>query len=50
MLGVEGLREIVRQTSALPAEEMKQGIVGGVAAWQNGPPTDDVSIVLVHVH
>lgn len=49
MLGVEGLREIVHQTSALPAEEMKQGILDGVSAWRNGPPTDDVSLVLVHV-
>ena len=50
MLGIEGIREIVRQTSALPAEEMKQGILDRVAAWRNGPPTDDVSLVLVHVH
>ena len=50
MLGIEGVREIVRQTSALPSEEMKQGILDGVAAWRNGPPSDDVSLVLVHVH
>jgi PAS domain S-box-containing protein len=49
MLGIEGVREIVRRTSALPAQEMKQGILDGVAAWRSGPPTDDVSIVLVHV-
>jgi PAS domain S-box-containing protein len=49
MLGIEGLREIVRQTAALPSDEMKQGILDGVAAWRSGPPSDDVSLVLVHV-
>lgn len=49
MLGIEGIREIVRQTSVLPAEEMKQGILDGVDAWRNGPPSDDVSLVLAHV-
>ena len=49
MLGVSGVQEIVRQTSSLRAEEMKQGILDGVAAWREGPPTDDVSIMLVHV-
>jgi PAS domain S-box-containing protein len=49
MLGIEGVREIVRQTSALPAQEMKQGILDGVAAWRSGPPSDDVSLVLVDV-
>jgi PAS domain S-box-containing protein len=49
MLGIEGVREIVRQASALPSEEMKQGILDGVAAWRNGPQTDDVSLVLAHL-
>jgi len=49
MLGIEGVHEIVRQSSSLPAAEMKQAILEGVAAWRNGPPTDDVSLVLVHV-
>src|SRR5580704_562790 len=49
MLGVEGLRKIVRQTSSLPPHEMKQGILDGVAAWREGPPTDDVSLMLVHI-
>jgi PAS domain S-box-containing protein len=49
MLGVEGVQEIVRQTASLPASEMKQGILDGVAAWREGPPTDDVSLMLVHV-
>jgi len=49
MLGIEGVREIVRQASALPAGQMKQGILDGIAAWRNGPPTDDVSLILAHV-
>jgi PAS domain S-box-containing protein len=49
MLGIEGVQEIVRQSSSLPAEEMKQAILDGVAAWREGPPTDDVSLMLVHV-
>jgi PAS domain S-box-containing protein len=49
MLGIKGIQEIVRQTSSLPAHEMKQGILDGVAAWREGPPTDDVSLMLVHV-
>jgi len=49
MLGVEGVQKIVRQTSSLPPHEMKQGILDGVAAWREGPPTDDVSLMLVHV-
>jgi sigma-B regulation protein RsbU (phosphoserine phosphatase) len=49
MLGISGVQEIVRQTSSLPAKEMKQGILDGIAAWREGPPTDDVSLMLVHV-
>src|SRR5271169_4220509 len=49
MLGIPGVQEIVRQTSSLPAHEMKQRILDGVAAWREGPPTDDVSLMLVHV-
>ena len=49
MLGIEGVQEIVRKTSCRPAHEMKQGILDGVAAWREGPPTDDVSLMLVHV-
>ena len=41
--------EIVREASALPAGQIKQGILDGVAAWRNGPPTDDVSLMLAHV-
>ena len=49
MLGIPGVQEIVRRTSMLPAQEMKQAILDGVAAWREGPPTDDVSLVVVHV-
>ena len=49
MLGIEGVQEIIRKSSSLPAEEMKQCILDGVAAWRQGPPTDDVSLMLVHV-
>ena len=50
MLGVDGFREIVRQASLLPAGQMKQGILDSVSAWRSGPPTDDVSLLLAHVH
>jgi two-component system sensor histidine kinase ChiS len=49
MLGIEGVQEIVRRTSSLPPDQMKQGILDGVAAWREGPATDDVSLMLVHV-
>ena len=49
MLGVEGVQKFVRETSLLPFNEMKQGILDRVAAWREGPPADDISIVLVDV-
>ncbi len=49
MLGVEGVQKFVRETSLLPFQEMKQGILDRVAEWREGPPTDDVSLVLVDV-
>ena len=49
MLDVEGLRKYVREASLLPFSEMKQGILDRVAAWREGPPTDDVSLVLLEV-
>jgi len=49
MLGIDGVREIVRNASALPAEQMKQGILDGVAGWRSGAATDDVSLMVVHV-
>jgi serine phosphatase RsbU (regulator of sigma subunit) len=50
MLAISGVQEIVRKSSCLPGEEMKQGILDEVAAWRDGPPTDDACLVLVHVH
>lgn len=49
MLGVEGVQKFVRETSLLPFCEMKQGILDRVAEWREGPPADDVSLVLVEV-
>lgn len=49
MLGVSGVQEIVRKSSCLPAREMKQVILDEVAAWRNGPPTDDACLVMAHV-
>jgi sigma-B regulation protein RsbU (phosphoserine phosphatase) len=49
MLGVEGVQKFVRETSLLPFGEMKQGILDRVAEWREGPPSDDVSIVLLEV-
>ena len=47
MLGVEGLRNCIRETALLPFAQMKQGILDRVAAWRDGAPVDDVSLVLV---
>jgi PAS domain S-box-containing protein len=49
MLGVEGMRGIVGETAELPFPEMKNGILDRVAAWRDGAPTDDVSLVLLEV-
>jgi hypothetical protein len=49
MQGLESVQKIVRQTSSLPAAEMKQGFLDGVAMWQKAKPTDDVSLILAHV-
>jgi PAS domain S-box-containing protein len=49
MLGVSGVQKFVRETSVLPFREMKQGILDRVAEWREGPPADDVSLVLVEV-
>ena len=49
MLGVEGVQKFVRETSLLPFHQMKQGILDRVAEWRDGPPTDDVSLVLMEV-
>jgi sigma-B regulation protein RsbU (phosphoserine phosphatase) len=49
MLKVAGVQNIVRETALLPFSAMKQGVLNRVAAWRNGPPVDDVSLVLVEV-
>jgi phosphoserine phosphatase RsbU/P len=49
MLKVEGLQCFVGETALLPFEEMKRGILNRVAEWRDGPPFDDVSLVLVEV-
>ena len=49
MLKAEGLQSFIRATALLPFGEMKQGILDRVAAWCDGPPVDDVSLVLVEV-
>jgi len=49
MLGVDGLKEILTEASTLPLDEMKSQILNRVAAWRNGPATDDVSLVLLEI-
>jgi phosphoserine phosphatase RsbU/P len=50
MLGTEGVQKFVRETAMLPFSEMKQGILDRVAEWRSGPPTDDMSLVLLEVN
>jgi sigma-B regulation protein RsbU (phosphoserine phosphatase) len=50
MLGVLGIREFVREAALLPFSEMMQRILDRVDAWRVGPPSDDVSLVLVEVN
>jgi serine phosphatase RsbU (regulator of sigma subunit) len=49
MLGIEGLSDIVRDTSALPLPQMKQEILDRIALFRHGPPADDMSLVLVEI-
>ena len=49
MLGVEGLTELVRRFANRNLPEMKQAILDGVAAWRQGPLTDDMSLVIVEL-
>jgi sigma-B regulation protein RsbU (phosphoserine phosphatase) len=49
MLGIEGVKQFVREAALLPFHEMKQSILDKVAAWREGPATDDVSLVFVEV-
>lgn len=49
MLGVSGVQKFVRETATHPFAEMKQGILDRVAAWREGPPADDMSLVILEV-
>lgn len=49
MLGVAGVQRFVRETAMLPFHEMKTAILDRVAEWREGPPADDISLVLVEV-
>jgi PAS domain S-box-containing protein len=49
ILGVEGVQRIVRETAVLPFPEMKEGILDRIAAWREGPPKDDTSLVMVEL-
>jgi len=49
MLKVDGVQSLVRETALLPFNEMKEAILNRVRAWGAGPPTDDMSLVLVEV-
>jgi PAS domain S-box-containing protein len=49
MLGVDGLSEIVRETSTLPLPQMKDEILNRIAQFRQGPPADDMSLVLAEI-
>jgi len=49
MLGVEGLKRLVRESATQSLPQMKQTILEGVASWRNGPLADDISVVMVEV-
>jgi phosphoserine phosphatase RsbU/P len=49
MLGTEGVQKIVRETAMLPFGDMQQTMLNRVAAWRDGAPTDDMSLVLLEV-
>jgi serine phosphatase RsbU (regulator of sigma subunit) len=49
MLGVAGVQRFVRETATLPFQEMNKAILDRVAEWREGPPADDISLVLVEV-
>jgi len=49
MLGIEGLRDFVRDSSLLPFEEMLPAILDRIAAWRQGPFADDVTLILAEV-
>jgi len=49
MLGVKGLTKLVRESAAQSLEQMKRSILEGVTTWRNGPPSDDISLIIVEV-
>ncbi|HTU32249.1 MAG TPA: SpoIIE family protein phosphatase [Candidatus Acidoferrum sp.] len=49
MLGVPGVQKFVRETAALPFDQMKEALLERVAAWRQGPSSDDVSLVLAEI-
>jgi serine phosphatase RsbU (regulator of sigma subunit) len=49
MLGIEGLEEIVCRAAAVPLPAAKEFILREVEAFRSGPPTDDVSLVILEV-
>lgn len=49
MLGVEGLGGIVEETARLPLSQMTHEIVDRVKNYRNGPPADDMSLVVAEI-
>jgi serine phosphatase RsbU (regulator of sigma subunit) len=49
MLGVEGLKTLILESSRQPLDEFKQAILDGVTTWAHGPLADDVSLVIMEV-
>ncbi|MGH9733515.1 MAG: PP2C family protein-serine/threonine phosphatase [Candidatus Acidiferrales bacterium] len=49
MLGVPGVQKFVRETATLPFGQMKDALLQRVAAWRQGPASDDVSLVLAEI-
>jgi phosphoserine phosphatase RsbU/P len=49
MLGISGVQKILREAALLPFSEMRQEIISRVAEWRDGPPADDMSLVLLEV-
>jgi hypothetical protein len=43
-------RNLCEKAALLPFGEMMEGILDRVDAWRKGPPSDDVSLVLVAVN
>lgn len=49
ILGIEGVQNLVRETSLRPFHEMRGSILDRVTEWRAGQVTDDMSLVLVEV-